>query len=443
MLDVFFTLLLLLPTFLSGVGAQYEQYDFLSFPRQDLQPIEATYRRGLNAYAAEDWRECVSSLELSLRQHRFLRDSQGFCRRNCSDVTPWHNEGELGVSLRQRSRVMPVDPETRYFGAFIHRADCLRRCREGLPAFRMPQPSARMLQDFQQRNPYQYLLVAYFKTNNMPKAVASAYTFIQKNPENNIARKNMHFFLKQPGVSESYIKDLESEEYEVLYHSAVHAYNKGEHEKCANEMERALRGYLAAFEECTLGCEGPREVHSMEDFYKSIADRYVEVLFCKTRCEKQLLPVSLDLPPHKFLATMYHYLQFVYHKLGNFQGSVRAIEDYLLFDPTDRIVRQNQLHHHTNREYEGLTESDFTPTMEASRHYNLTTLMWKMLTFAQNFLAPEDEMELPQTFEYMPEVMATDEDFDGEGDYEEGFVADWWQEPQYKGDLGIMDKYEY
>uniref|UniRef100_A0A8C4R5C6 Leprecan-like alpha-helical domain-containing protein n=1 Tax=Eptatretus burgeri TaxID=7764 RepID=A0A8C4R5C6_EPTBU len=326
---------------------------------------------------------------------------------------------------------------------FLHRAHCLQRCREGLPAFRMPQPSPHLLQDFQQRSPYQYLLVAYFKTKNMPKAVASAYTFMQKNPENNIARKNMHFFLQQPGVSESYIKDLESEEYEVLYHNAVRAYSQGEHEKCANQMEQALRGYLAAFEECTLGCEGPREVHSMEDFYKSIADQYVEVLFCKTGCEKQLLPVSMELPPHKFLATMYHYLQFVYYKLGNFQGAVRAIESYLLFDPTDRIVRQNQLYHHTNREYQGLTESDFTPTVEASRHYNLTNLMWKMLTFAQNVLASEDEMELPQRFEYTPDVMATDEDFDGEGDYEEGFIADWWQEPQYKGDLGIMEKYNY
>lgn len=30
--------------------------------------------------------------------------------------------------------------------------------------------------------------------------------------------------------------------------------------------------------------------------------------------------------------------------------------------------------------------------------------------------------------------LPSDGEFEGEGDYEEGFFADWWQEPKTKGD---------
>lgn len=32
-----------------------------------------------------------------------------------------------------------------------------------------------------------------------------------------------------------------------------------------------------------------------------------------------------------------------------------------------------------------------------------------------------------------------DSEFEGLGDYEESFVADWWQEPKTKGDVGEVE----
>lgn len=32
-----------------------------------------------------------------------------------------------------------------------------------------------------------------------------------------------------------------------------------------------------------------------------------------------------------------------------------------------------------------------------------------------------------------------DTEFEGMGDYEEAFVADWWQEPKTKGDIGEVE----
>lgn len=130
--------------------AQYERYSFRSFPRDELMPLESAYRHALDQYGGEHWAESVGYLEVSLRLHRLLRDSEAFCHRNCSAATP-----------------APAGPashaELRLFGGVLRRAQCLKRCKQGLPAFRQSQPSRAVLADFQQREPYKFLQFAYFK----------------------------------------------------------------------------------------------------------------------------------------------------------------------------------------------------------------------------------------------------------------------------------------
>jgi cartilage-associated protein len=131
---------------------QYERYSFRSFPRDELMPLESAYRHALDQYSGEHWAESVGYLEVSLRLHRLLRDSEAFCHRNCSAATP---------------APAPAGPashaELRLFGSVLRRAQCLKRCKQGLPAFRQSQPSRSVLADFQQREPYKFLQFAYFK----------------------------------------------------------------------------------------------------------------------------------------------------------------------------------------------------------------------------------------------------------------------------------------
>lgn len=51
-------------------------------------------------------------------------------------------------------------------------------------------------------------------------------------------------------------------------------------------------------------------------FYFSFpsADHYIEVLDRKVKCERDLTPVIGGFAVEKFVATMYHYLQFAYYK---------------------------------------------------------------------------------------------------------------------------------
>ena len=44
------------------------------------------------------------------------------------------------------------------------------------------------------------------------------------------------------------------------------------------------------------------------------ADLYTEVLKCKVKCEENLTPSVGGFFVEKFVATMYHYLQFAYYK---------------------------------------------------------------------------------------------------------------------------------
>lgn len=134
--------------------AQYERYSFRSFPRDELMPLESAYRHALDQYSGEHWAESVGYLEISLRLHRLLRDSEAFCHRNCSSVP----QPEPSADLARY-------PELRLFGGLLRRAHCLKRCKQGLPAFRQSQPSREVLADFQRREPYKFLQFAYFKAS--------------------------------------------------------------------------------------------------------------------------------------------------------------------------------------------------------------------------------------------------------------------------------------
>lgn len=147
---------------LAGVArAQYERYSFRSFPRDELMPLESAYRYGLDQYSSENWPESVSYLEVSLRLYRLLRDSEAFCHLNCSSAR-MELEKEAGEGLLPPDRFEGF-PELRYFGDLLRRAQCLKRCKQGLPAFRQSQPSREVLDEFQRRDPYKFLQFAYFK----------------------------------------------------------------------------------------------------------------------------------------------------------------------------------------------------------------------------------------------------------------------------------------
>ncbi|XP_030076480.1 endoplasmic reticulum protein SC65 [Microcaecilia unicolor] len=412
-------LLLVLPP----AGAQYERYSFRGFPRADLQPLLPTYTRAQELYEAGSWRESAEALELSLRLHRLLRDSEAFCARSCSDPA----SSDLEPDDREAR-----DPELLLFGQVLHRAGCLRGCKKSLPALQLSYPPPDTLQDFQSRKPYLYLHYAHFKMSNVDKAASAAHTYLQKNPKHEITLRYLDYYKSM--LDEEDLVDLEAQPYEAIFVTAVKAYNSGDFRSSVTGMEQAVVEYYKAYEDCVAGCEGTYEMKESKDFYPAIADLFVDALQCKVDCEPSLTPNVGGFFVEKFVATMYHYLQFAYYKLNDIKNAVQCVATYRLFDPKDEVMQQNLVYYRFHRERWSLEEQDFQPRQEAFGYYNQTTLQAALLEFAQHYLHADDEMEIENDAGTLEKETPLDSEFEGDGDYEEEIYADWWQEPRSKGD---------
>uniref|UniRef100_A0A8B9PQQ8 Endoplasmic reticulum protein SC65 n=1 Tax=Apteryx owenii TaxID=8824 RepID=A0A8B9PQQ8_APTOW len=299
--------------------------------------------------------------------------------------------------------------------------------------FQLRYPPAQTLRDFQRRLPYQYLHYALFKSNKIEKAVSAAHTFLQKNPNHEMTLKYLNYYRTMLDVDE-YLVDLEAQPYEPIFVRSVKLYNNGDFRSSAAGMEQALAEYYKAYENCLAGCEGSYELQEFKDFYPAIADHFVSVLRCKVDCESELTPNVGGYFVEKFVATMYHYLQFAYYKLNDVRNAVQSVSSYMLFDPGDAVMQQNLVYYRFHRQRWQLQEEDFQPRPEAVRYHNQTATQKKMLDFAQQYLQADDEMEVDGGEEPDAQDLPSDGEFEGDGDYEEGFVAEWWQEPKTKGD---------
>lgn len=104
-------------------------------------------------------------------------------------------------------------------------------------------------------------------------------------------------------------------------------------------------------------------------------------------CENDLTPVVGGFVVEKFVATMYHYLQFSYYKckqhchyfvlsltrlyvsnhllvvftVNDLKNAVPCAASYMLFDPSDEVMKNNVEYYKFHNSRWGLTEDDFLP----------------------------------------------------------------------------------
>ncbi|XP_041942353.1 endoplasmic reticulum protein SC65 [Alosa sapidissima] len=402
--------------------AQYEKYSFKSFPQSELMPLESAYGYALEQYGVQNWKESIKYLELSLRLHRLLKDSEAYCSQNCSQVSRDHDELFQDTSLR-------------IMGHFLQRASCLKNCKKNFPVFSVAYPKRVTLEAFERREPYRYMQYAYFQLNYLEKAVSAAHTFLQRNPGEPLLTKNMNYYKSLFDVDE-YLIDHEEKLYEGAFLKAVKLFNAGDFSNSAFNMEQAATEYLKVYDLCLAACEGSYEVTEFKDFYPTLADLYVDVLTCKVKCEANLTPNVGGFFVEKFVATMYHYMQFAYYKLNDVRSAAPCAASYMLFDPSDEVMQKNMVYYKFYREQWGLEEEHFKPRPEAVRYFNQTAKQKEMLEFAQNYLQTDDEDVVSPEEHVTGPASPPDEEFERIGDYEESFLAEWWQEPKTKGDNG-------
>ncbi|XP_029311829.1 endoplasmic reticulum protein SC65-like isoform X2 [Cottoperca gobio] len=374
--DALMTLLCL--TFVCTTDAQYENYNFRNFPKEELMPLTTAYGLALDHYAAEKWTESTDYLESSLRLYRLLKDSVRYCMLHCN--TSKHEEpsftgnGDLGVYWR-----------------VMMRASCQKKCRAHFPALQLPPPSRHILEDFSRRSPYRYLHFAHSRLNNLQRAIPCAYTYLQKNPEDQEMQQLMEEYKSQYNLS-GYLADHEEQPHEASFLSGVKLINSGDYSSGVKHMEEALSLYLHEYDLCQADCEGISQLSPHSDFYAVTA-------------------------------------------VNDGRSALPCAYSYFLFEPEDHVMKQNLQYYKAYSEQWGLQPDHFTPRMEALKLYNHTVTLKQMLTSAEKYLELDDEDFLGPEEAARFASESPDVEFEGMGDYEESIYADWRQ-PEAKGDTG-------
>ncbi|NXO49779.1 P3H2 hydroxylase, partial [Aramus guarauna] len=315
-----------------------------------LEPFDALYASGVEAYYGGDFAGAARCLERALRSRRELRaarlrpqrkgPSVGFC---CH--VPWQ-KGSLpyaGGSLLCAGCLVFVSERPSRLG----RVTDVRGCSIN---FCVHCPTS----------PAHVVFLTLLQMNKLEEAANAAHTFFMANPEHMEIQQDIENYKTTAGKVS--LIDREAKQHMEDYSAGVRHYDREEYELAIDFLERALKGYYVEDEDCQIMCEGPQrfEEHEYLEYkaglYEAIADHYMQVLACKHDCVRELATRSGRISPiENFLPLHYDYLQFAYYRVGDYVKALECAKSYLLFHPDDEDVLENAGY------YESLLEGTMDP----------------------------------------------------------------------------------
>ncbi|XP_008497390.2 prolyl 3-hydroxylase 3 [Calypte anna] len=338
-----------------------------------LVPYDLLYADGARAYFARDWGRAAELLQRALQSYAGLRAARLDCRARCLREAAF-----LGVPAG-------AGPwEAALFGRVLQRADCLQHClgqRLGT-APSAHRASRAIRRDFERREPYNYLQVAFFQLKKLDQAVSAAHTFFVANPQHLQMREDIEKYRRMSGVKSDNFQDLEAIPHWEAYEAGVQHYNADEYLQAVAKLEESLSEALSALEECRALCEGPWEDEDEEEemqpgLYEAIAAHYVQVLKCRQQCVLEIAtkPGRIS-ATEDFIPSHLDLLQFAYDQVGNQTLAAECVASYLLFYPTDELMLEKMKKYHTE-----LGEDTAVTARESIQHYVQRSLMEKKLIY--------------------------------------------------------------
>ncbi|ETE72099.1 Prolyl 3-hydroxylase 3, partial [Ophiophagus hannah] len=353
-----------------------------------IAPFDSLYADGVRAYFAQDWPRASELLQRSLHSYSQLQEARRKCRGGC----------QREVCFGSHSPLQPW--ETSFFDRVLQRAECLEEClgrRLGGQPSRY-RASRVIQQDFEEREPYNYLQIAFFKLKKLDEAVSSAHTFFVANPQHLQMREDMEKYQRMAGVKSESFRDLEAQPHWVAYEAGMQHYGMDNYQQAAAKLEESLREGLLALENCRALCEGPREDEDNKDetqlgLYESIAGiikglvkydelcalatHYVQVLKCRQQCVLDIAtkPGRVS-STEDFIPSHFDLLQFAYDRVGNRTVAAECAATFLLFYPSDEKMLERL------KEYQAdLGKEIAIPARENIRRYVQRSRMEKKLIY--------------------------------------------------------------
>ncbi|KAM9798704.1 prolyl 3-hydroxylase 1 isoform X2 [Syngnathus typhle] len=315
-----------------------------------LEPYDLLFDTAVEAYYNEDWLSVILNMEKALRNRATVRKVKADCRLGCANQSAFEDHSTttgFGIPIPGAGSV----EDLAFFWKILRRADCVNSCQaEKLGQATLHLVGQAVELEFTRRTPYNYLQVAYFKINQLDKAVAAASTFFRANKDHMEMRQNLDYYGTMSGVRQEDFKDLEARPHMANFLMGKSYYSDNYFSLAAKHFEVAVNDYLAANEECRALCEGSYNYDGynyMEydaDLYQTMTDHYIQVLNCKQRCSVELAvdAAGSDQPLEDFLPSHFNYLQFSYYNSENYELAIECAKTYLLFHPDDEVMKQNR-----------------------------------------------------------------------------------------------------
>lgn len=327
---------------------------------------DVSYKRGIQAYLENRWEDCINYIENSLILYKNYRSTLLNCRYKCHSFI----DNEL-----DRSEVKDLFG---FYELIIKNAYCLIKCEKYYFKNR-PSTKKEVDIDFENKVPYDYLQLCYFKMDELEKAASCSYTFLVHNPGHSVMQNNLQYYVGLPGVDLQNIKYLEPKDYQEFYIKATQMYGEENFPEVIEWMEQALIEYLKSEKECQLMCENSMSSAPETDFIVLVANHFTYTLRCKIQCPLKLSLIHGQLY-HNLFSNHYHYLQFAYYKTKQLRKSCEAVASYLLFHPNDTVMLENKQFYNGVK---GVQQDWFTPREEAVNYYNKIKRQKELLQFIE------------------------------------------------------------
>ncbi|VDN19934.1 unnamed protein product [Gongylonema pulchrum] len=171
--------------------------------------FEQLYKYGKNEYTTGNWNDCIAFFLRAIEDFDYFVDENVWCREKCAREHQKSRQTELKNAAEDIAEIAMMYANAQH-------ALCLFRCKnERLTSMRPPLNDPSVFEEFQNRKPYQYLQICYWKQKDLSSAVRSAYTYLVAHPKDQETLDNLAFYMEQDGYNENMLTDARQMKYEV------------------------------------------------------------------------------------------------------------------------------------------------------------------------------------------------------------------------------------
>lgn len=402
---------------------------------EKVDNYEDLYFKGKQAYLENDYKDCIKHIEAAVEDYRMYTSTVNKCKLECQN------------NNKNIKSVMVNSPHLEHYEKMIKVTLCIMKCKiKTLGLGRTEEIKSTTLEDFSTKKPYDYLQLCYYQENDVSAASNAAYTFQVYNPDHQITKDNIDFYLKSTGAEIDDLINLEAPKYVTLYFEALETYRKEEWAETAETMEESLKLFLHAEEECRVECEKPFDMGWFPDFVSSIANHFTFCLKCKRNCGEIMKNFNGEYM-EDVVSSFYNYLQFSYYQIGKIEEAAKASVSFLKFIPDHESMNNNVEYY---REMEDVEEGWFQPRKEVVEYLAREWDEVALLDFIEKsfVFGDMDEKGDRLTVAKLEEQIvkeADDDDEDKDEEHEEvdlaadEFIAEWSEDDE---EYVIQDKSE-